>query len=101
MSNDQVTKIAADGLRYTAKEAGSPYQDFSCGTTISCYKCGLHKPRSSGIFKRLLGQNMFKCSDCAARAACWDTESGLCDFFKIYEKTRELWNPLLLSNSKL
>jgi hypothetical protein len=69
MSNDQVTKIAADGLRYKTKETGSPYQDFSCGTTISCYKCGLHKPRSSGIFKRLLGQNMFKCSDCISGAA--------------------------------
>ncbi len=69
MRNNFETKIAADGLRYTSKECGSPYQDFSCGTAISCYKCGLHKPRSSGIFKRLLGQNMFKCSDCISGAA--------------------------------
>ena len=69
MRNNFETKIAVDGLRYTSKESGSPYQDFSCGTTISCYKCGLHKPRSSGIFKRLLGQNMFKCLDCCARVA--------------------------------
>ena len=30
----------------------------------SCYKCGLHKPRSLGSFRKLAGQNMFCCSDC-------------------------------------
>jgi hypothetical protein len=69
MSNNQVTKITADGLRYTSKEGGSPYQDYSSGATISCYKCGFHKPRSTGIFKRLMGKNMFKCSGCIVQTA--------------------------------
>jgi hypothetical protein len=68
MSNDQVTKIAADGLRYTSKEGGSPFQDSSSGTTISCYKCGLHKPRSLGVTKIFIGRRLFKCADCVAEA---------------------------------
>ena len=69
MSNDQVTKIAVDGLRYTSKEGGSPFQDSSNGATLSCYKCGLHKPRSLGEFKHILGQQRFKCADCVDKAA--------------------------------
>jgi hypothetical protein len=65
-NNSQETKIAKDGLRYIVKEGGSPYQDSSCGMTMSCYKCGLHKSRSSGSFKNLLGQRMFKCGDCVS-----------------------------------
>jgi hypothetical protein len=64
MNNYQVTLIANNGLRYTSKEGGSPFQDSANGGTISCYKCGKHKPRSLGIFKRLLGQRMFKCAEC-------------------------------------
>ena len=69
MIYDQVTKIAADGLRYTSKESGSPLKDYSFGSTISCYKCGLHKPRSLGVVKRFLGQRLFKCAECMAGAA--------------------------------
>ena len=68
-NNYEVTKIAADELRYTSKQGGSPFQDSSCGSTLSCYKCGLHKPRSSGVTKRLLGQRLFKCLDCVNAAA--------------------------------
>jgi hypothetical protein len=32
--------------------------------TISCYKCGLHKPRSMGMFKMLINQRMFMCGEC-------------------------------------
>jgi hypothetical protein len=34
---------------------------------MSCYKCGVHKPRALGTFKRLLGQNMFMCGECKPR----------------------------------
>jgi hypothetical protein len=64
MSNYQETKIAADGLHYKSKEGGSLFKDSSNGMTISCYKCGLHKPRSMGIFKMLINQRMFMCGDC-------------------------------------
>jgi hypothetical protein len=68
MSKDQVTKIAADGLRYTSKVGGSPYQVSSSGTKESCYKCGLHKPRSLGVTRKFIGQRLFKCADCVAEA---------------------------------
>lgn len=67
MNHDQVTHIASDGLRYISKEGGSPFQDSASGGTISCYKCGKHKPRSLGLFKYMLGQRMFKCAECLGK----------------------------------
>jgi hypothetical protein len=64
MSTDQDSKITEDGLRYKRKESGSPFQNIGGMATISCYKCGLHKPRSMGIFKKLINQQMFMCGDC-------------------------------------
>jgi hypothetical protein len=64
MSNYQETKIAADGLHYKSKEGGSIFKDSSNGMTISCYKCGLHKPRALGTFKKLINQQMFMCGEC-------------------------------------
>ena len=64
MSNYQETKIAADGLNYKSKEGGSLFKDSSNGMTISCYKCGLHKPRSMGMFRMLINQRMFMCGEC-------------------------------------
>ena len=64
MSRDATTKIAKDGLRYKSKEGGSPYGPGGSIGTMSCYKCGLHKPRALGTFKRLLGQSMFICGGC-------------------------------------
>jgi len=58
------TKIDKTGLRYKAKVGGSPFGGSSPTSTMSCYKCGLHKPRSLGTFKRLLNQSMFMCGDC-------------------------------------
>jgi hypothetical protein len=51
MSRDAATKIAKDGLRYKSKEGGSPYGPGGTMGTMSCYKCGLHKPRALGTFK--------------------------------------------------
>lgn len=64
MSKEQESKIAKDGLRYKTKEGGSPFQDSANMSSISCYKCGLHKPRALGIFRRLLNQSMFMCGEC-------------------------------------
>ena len=64
MSTDQESKIAEDGLRYKRKESGSPFQNIGSMATISCYKCGLHKPRALGMFKKLINQQMFMCGDC-------------------------------------
>jgi hypothetical protein len=32
---------------------------------MSCIKCGIHKPRNNGSFKRILGSSMFVCFDCS------------------------------------
>ncbi len=54
-----------DGLRRVNKDGGkffgySPY----ASSTLSCYKCGRHKLKSGGGFKRLLGRSMFICGEC-------------------------------------
>jgi hypothetical protein len=66
MSRDAtVTEIAKDGLRYKSKVSGSPFGDRGAnGGTMSCYKCGKHKPRNTGSFKKLLGQPTFVCGEC-------------------------------------
>jgi len=64
MSRDESTTIASDGLRYKSKEAESPFGGSSSMAAMSCYKCGLHKPRALGVFKKLAGQNMFCCGEC-------------------------------------
>ena len=69
MDQNETTVIAKDGLRYKSKSSGSPFgaQGSNMGT-MSCYKCGLHKPRALGTFKRLLNQSMFMCGDCKPKA---------------------------------
>jgi hypothetical protein len=64
MSTDPESKITEDGLRYKRKASGSPFPNIGSRATISCYKCGLHKPRALGTFKKLINQQMFMCGDC-------------------------------------
>ena len=64
MSKEETTKISANGLRYKSKKGGSPFGVSSVVGSLSCYKCGIHKPRAQGTFKRLLNQSMFFCGDC-------------------------------------
>ena len=66
MSKEDVTKIANDGLRYKSKKGGSPFGGSGSMATMSCYKSGLHKPRALGVFKKLMGNSMFKCAECNA-----------------------------------
>jgi hypothetical protein len=56
--------MASDGLRYTFKGGGSPFQDSANMSTMSCYQCGLHKPRALGSFARFLNQRTFVCQAC-------------------------------------
>lgn len=59
------TQISPTGLRYTSKENGSPFQGMGgSGHTLSCIKCGQHKPRSNGSFRRYPTALMFFCIDC-------------------------------------
>ncbi len=59
--------LASDGLRYKFKGGGSPFQDSANMSTMSCFRCGLHKARSLGTFTRLLNQRMFLCRDCTPK----------------------------------
>jgi hypothetical protein len=65
MPRDESTKIASNGLRYKSKESGSPFGGSGSMGTMSCYKCGLHKPRALGSFKKLAAQKMFCCGECS------------------------------------
>ncbi len=60
------TQIAEDGLRYTAKASGSSYtkpaQGPVTGSTMSCFRCGRHKPLAELVSKRILGRNEKVCS---------------------------------------
>ena len=69
MSRDETTKISGDGLRYKSKEGGSPFAASSTVASLSCYKCGLHKARALGSFKRVLNQNMFMCAECKTKTS--------------------------------
>lgn len=66
------SRIAADGLRYSAKPAGSmfdkPGQANFCGKTMSCLRCGAHKPFSELATKKILGRNAKVCAvDCRTK----------------------------------
>jgi hypothetical protein len=66
MSNDiETNEISAGGLRYKSKVSGSPFgvQGHFIGT-MSCLKCGLHKPKAQGSFRRLLNKSHFYCGEC-------------------------------------
>lgn len=56
--------LATDGLRYKFKGGGSPFQDSANMSTMSCYRCGQHRPRSLGTFTRWLNQRIFLCQEC-------------------------------------
>ncbi len=70
MSRDTtVTEVDTNGLRYKSKTNGSPFGVTGAnGGTMSCYKCGHHKPRSLGVFKKLMATRMFMCAECNSPA---------------------------------
>lgn len=63
---DTKTKISNDGLRYTAKKPGSAFGSVTLGgvsTTMSCFKCGQHRPISELATKKILGRNEKVCAE--------------------------------------
>ena len=59
------TKIDESGLRYKSKVGGSPFgPNGSHLSTMSCFKCGQHKPRALGSSKQVAGKYMFFCAEC-------------------------------------
>jgi len=63
--SEEASEINPDGLRYKSKAAGSPFGDRGHHVaTMSCMKCGRHKPRALGSYKRLLGRSHFFCGEC-------------------------------------
>ncbi len=59
------SEIKDDGLRYSKKKNGSPFEGTGrTGKMMSCIKCGTHKPRSTGSFRRFLNANHFFCGEC-------------------------------------
>lgn len=68
MTKQIETKVASDGLRYTAKAGGSPY--LGGGTTMSCFRCGRHRIPTQLQGQHLLGRSRRVCKpSCAALAA--------------------------------
>jgi hypothetical protein len=62
-----VTKssILEDGLRYKAKPPGSPFTTSSAyagNSTMSCFLCGKHRPRSTMMTRKLLGKAQAVCA---------------------------------------
>ena len=68
---DTKTKISNDGLRYTAKKPGSTFGSVTLGsssTTMSCFKCGRHRPMSELVSKKILGRHQKVCTvSCQAK----------------------------------
>ena len=63
--SDESNTISKDGLRYKARIAGSPFAQTGGNATMSCAKCGMHKPRSLGSYRKLAGKIMFVCGECS------------------------------------
>ena len=65
---DEDDEIREDGLRYKSKASGQQFSLLSAtGRSISCFRCGLHKPRSQGKVVPLLGSNHFVCTECLVK----------------------------------
>ncbi len=64
------TKVAADGLRYKAKIAGSPFGSLTGSATISCIRCGRHRARSMLESCRVAGRLQMQC-----RPSCIEIEA--------------------------
>lgn len=56
-------EIVSDGLRYKSKPAGSPFVNHpgGFGSTMSCFKCGTHRPPSELESMKFLGRSQKVC----------------------------------------
>ncbi|MEI7737971.1 MAG: hypothetical protein WCJ99_04490 [Betaproteobacteria bacterium] len=58
-------QVDGSGLRFTSRENGSPFIGMGkVGETMSCIKCGIHKPRRLGSQRRFVGGLAFFCFEC-------------------------------------
>ena len=58
-------QVDQSGLRFTSRENGSPFMGMGkVGESMSCMKCGLHKPRRLGSQRRFVGGLAFFCHEC-------------------------------------
>lgn len=57
------TKILEDGLRYKSKVGGSPFLTGASpgATTMSCFLCGKHRPRSELKSRKFIGKSQAVC----------------------------------------
>lgn len=72
MAKEEVkTRIDAEGLRYHSKTPGSPFAPAGAfgGSTMSCFLCGKHRPRSALKTRKLLGKAQTVCSPSCKEAA--------------------------------
>jgi hypothetical protein len=56
--------LTADGLRYSARQAGSPFAGANSCTIKSCFFCGSHKQVDEGRSMKVLGKSTFVCFGC-------------------------------------
>lgn len=73
------THINPDGLTYRRKPSGSPFNGASGlqGQTMSCFLCGLHRPRSMLRSRLLVGRHQAVCApSCKALEAAGQTEQA-------------------------
>lgn len=57
--------VTDDGLRYTARPAGTPFTSSPNSPAIrSCFMCGRHKNQSEGRVRKLALGNHFVCFGC-------------------------------------
>lgn len=62
LSSSVETVVASNGLRYKSKASGSAFGPNATCATMSCIKCGTHRPRSLLVTKRVAGRLYLACS---------------------------------------
>lgn len=60
------TVISSDGLRYRHKTAGVQFVGGTFGGTMSCLRCGMHRPRSMLASKKIAGHVSLVCAPSCA-----------------------------------
>lgn len=67
MNEKEKTQVSDDGLRYKSRAAGSPFDSGGHRGSMSCIKCGLHKSRALGSFRKVIGKSTFFCESCSIK----------------------------------
>jgi len=56
--------VDESGLRYKSKPGGSPFGTATANGSMSCFLCGVHKPRNQGQFRNVAGKSVLFCFEC-------------------------------------